>query len=146
MRILIKNNRGISIVELVIVMIIMILLVAFAVYSGIGSVEKAEATELYEEMYCIKAQLNNIYMAKVMNDADDEWYLDYTSEDAGNGWYRLNSGDKVIGKKYGVESFRRNYLVNFEEDDVVLETPVKVLGSSLRSYDSVRALVESDKI
>lgn len=147
-----KKNHGITIIELVIVMIIMILLVSFAVYSGIDSVGKAEATELYEEMNSIKNALGGIVTQKIMGDYDEEWLKDYYHVDGGDGWYKVYSTNSLQGTyedlsdKYGMDVIKRTYLVNFEEQDVILEKPVEVLGSSVRSYESVRALVESDKI
>lgn len=147
-----KWNHGITIVELVLVMIIMILLVSFAVYSGIDSVGKAEATELYEEMTSMKNALVGIVTQKEILDEDDAWLSSYYNEDMGNGWYivrasnELESGEVDLSSKYEVDLIKRSYMVNFDDGDISLLTPVEVLGSSVRSYESVRALVESDKI
>ena len=147
-----KWNHGITIVELVLVMIIMILLVSFAVYSGIDSVGKAEATELYEEMTSMKNALVGIVTQKEILDGDDAWLSSYYNEDMGNGWYivrasnELESGEVDLSSKYEVDLIKRSYMVNFDDGDISLLTPVEVLGSSVRSYESVRALVESDKI
>lgn len=147
-----KKNHGITIVELVLVMVIMILLVAFAVYSGIDSIKKAQATEIYEEMNSMKNALGGIMTQKMIEDQDDTWLANYYHEDNGNGWYKVKAANEVSGSevdlssKYGVDSIKRTYLVNFEEGDISLASPVEVLGSSVRSYESVRALVESDKI
>ena len=147
-----KKNHGITIVELVLVMIIMILLVAFAVYSGIDSIGKAEATELYEEMNSMKNALGGIVTQKIMGDYEDEWLEGYYNKDMGNGWYivrasnELENGEVDLSDKYEVDTIKRSYLVNFDEQDVSLLNPIEVLGTSVRSYESVRALVESDKI
>lgn len=152
-----KKNHGITIIELVIVMIIMIILVSLAVYSGIDSVEKAKATELYEEMNSMKNALGGIVTQKLMGEYDDEWLKGYYHDEIGEGWYKVYSTSSLksdalkdmyedLSEKYGLDVIKRNYLVNFEEQDVILETPVEVLGSSVKSYESVRALVESDKI
>ncbi len=45
-----KNNHGISIIELVIVIIILIIIAGIAIFNGTNSIQKAEATELYVEM------------------------------------------------------------------------------------------------
>lgn len=147
-----KWNHGITIVELVLVMIIMILLVSFAVYSGIDSVGKAEATELYEEMTSMRNALVGIVTQKEILDEDDAWLSSYYNEDMGNGWYivrasnELESGEVDLSSKYEVDLIKRSYMVNFDDGDISLLTPVELLGSSVRSYESVRALVESDKI
>lgn len=147
-----KWNHGITVVELVLVMIIMILLVSFAVYSGIDSVGKAEATELYEEMTSMRNALVGIVTQKEILDEDDAWLSAYYNADMGNGWYivrasnELESGEVDLSSKYEVDLIKRSYMVNFDDGDISLLTPVEVFGSSVRSYESVRALVESDKI
>ena len=147
-----KKNHGITIVELVLVMVIMILLVSFAVYSGIDSIKKAQATEIYEEMNSMKNALGGIMTQKMIEEQDDTWLANYYHEVTGNGWYTVKATSEISGSevdlssKYGVDTIKRTYLVNFEEGDISLASPVEVLGSSVRSYESVRALVESDKI
>lgn len=140
-----KENRGISLIELVIVMIIMILIISFAVYSGIDSIGKAEATELYEEMNSMVSAVNGVMTRKEIGDYDDAWLADYYDEDLLNGWYLIqkNSG---TSEKLGVEALKRNYLVNFETGEVILETSVVVLETEVQTYESIRHLVESDKI
>lgn len=146
-----KNNKGISLVELVIVMVIMVLLVSFTVFKGIDSISKSEATELYEEMTALKTALSGIMTKKFIGEYDDEWLKDYYNEDVGNGWYEIKSTKEAgvngdLATKYEVDSIRRSYLVNFETGEITLSKPVEIMGTSLRSYESVRALVESNRI
>lgn len=146
-----KNNKGISLVELVIVMIIMILLVSFTVFKGVDSISKSEVTELYEEMTALKTAVGGIMTQKFIGEYDDEWLKDYYNEDVGNGWYEIKSTKEAgvngdLATKYEVDSIRRSYLVNFETGEVTLSKPVEIMGTSLRSYESVRALVESNRI
>ena len=147
-----RNNRGVSVVELVIVLIIMILLVSFAVYSGSDSIGKAEATELYEEINSMHVAVNGIMMQKIMGDYDDEWLSNYYNKDLSNGWYEiiatneLESGEVDLSDKYEMDYIRRTYWINFETGEVMLSKPIEVLGVEVRSYQSIRNLVESDKI
>lgn len=140
-----KTNRGISLIELVIVMIIMILIISFAVYSGIDSISKAEATELYEEMNSMVSAVNGVMVRKELGEYDDAWLANYYNEDLQNGWYLIKA-DSSKSQNLGVDSLKRNYLVNFETGEVILETPVVVLETEVQTYDSIRQLVESDKI
>lgn len=147
-----RSNHGISIVELVIVMIIMILLVSFAVFSGIDSVEKAEVTELYTEMNSMRNAINGVMTQKYMLDEDDEWLKSYYDEDVGNGWYVIygmnESGYETsdVRNKLEMEMIKRSYMVSFESGEVMLSKPIDLLGTSVRTYESVRALAESGKI
>ena len=147
-----KENRGISIVELVIVMIIMLLIVSFAVYSGIDSIKKAEATELFEEMNSIKEAIVSAKMKKEFEDLDDDWIKDFYDEELSGDWYIIyginDTGyeESDVRKNLGLETIRRRYLVNFVEEDIMLESSVEVLGKNVRTYDAVRNLVKSNKL
>lgn len=147
-----NKNHGISLIELVIVMIIMVLLVTFAVFSGMDSVEKAEATELYEEMYNMMNAINGVVTQKILLNEDEEWLKSYYDESLGNGWYVIygmeNSGYEAssVREKLNMEMIKRDYMVSYESGEVMLSNPVNVLGASVRSYESVRALVDSGKI
>ena len=147
-----KSNHGVSMIELVIVMIIMVLLVFFAVFNGSESVEKAEATEIYSEMSNIQKAVNGAIIQKELERSGDDWIEGFYDEVSGDGWYIIY-GQKTAGyenskvrKKLDMDVIKRDYLVNYETGEIMLKDYVKVLGSSVRSYDSVRALVESDKI
>lgn len=140
-----KENRGISLIELVIVMIIMILIISFAVYSGIDSIGKAEATELYEEMNSMVSAVNGVMIKKELGEYDDAWLESYYDVDIGNGWYLLKSGSSKA-ENLGIDILKRNYLVNFESGEIMLENPATVLDTKVQTYESVRRLVESDKI
>lgn len=146
-----KSKNGISLVELVIVMIIMILLVSFTVFKGIDSINKSEATELYEEMTALKTAVSGIMTQKFVGEYDDEWLKSYYNEDIGNGWYEIKSTKEAgasgdLAAKYEVDTIRRNYLINFETGEITLSKPIELMGTSVRTYDSVRALVESNRI
>lgn len=140
-----KENRGISLIELVIVMIIMILIISFAVYSGIDSIGKAEATELYEEMNSMVSAVNGVMIKKELGEYDDAWLESYYDVDIGNGWYLLKGGSSKA-ENLGIDILKRNYLVNFESGEIMLENPATVLDTKVQTYESVRRLVESDKI
>lgn len=140
-----KENRGISLIELVIVMIIMILIISFAVYSGIDSIGKAEATELYEEMNSMVSAVNGVMIKKELGEYDDAWLESYYDVDLGNGWYLLKGGSSKA-ENLGIDILKRNYLVNFESGEIMLENPATVLDTKVQTYESIRRLVESDKI
>ncbi len=150
-----KTNHGITIIELVIVMIIMLLIASFAVYSGINSIQKAEVTELYSEMNSIKTAISSIKGKSIMENQEnnEEWFKDYYDESMGSGdWYIIYGADdegyetSKVRENLGLESIKRRYLINFKDEDVMLASPVEVLGSSVRTYDAVRNLVNSDKL
>lgn len=147
-----KNNHGITLIEIVIVMIIMILLVTFTVFYGIESIEKAEVTEIYEEMNGVRNAVNSVIMQQIWGEEDNAWLADYYNQDLGNGWYLITAtedladGEKDISEKFDMESLRRSYMVNYTTGEIMLAESVEILDTSVRTYESVRALVESNKI
>ena len=148
-----KTNDGISIIELVIVMIVMLLIVSFAVYSGINSLKKAEATELFEEMDSIKRAIASAKMRKDFEEIDDDdWIEDFYDEELSGDWYIIYGMDdngyeeSNVRKNLGLENIKRRYLINFKDEDVMLESSIEVLGSKVRTYDAVRNLVKSNKL
>lgn len=151
-----KKNHGISMIELVIVMIILILITGFAVFNGTNSIQKAEATELYAEMTNIIKAVDGVMLQKELENGDDNWIVENgycESGDTGsNGWFVIygmeDSGyeKSTLRGKLNVKTIKRNYIVNYETGEVMLEKATEVLGNSVRTYDSVRALVESEKI
>lgn len=151
-----KSNRGVSMLELVIVMIIMVMIAAFAIFNGSKSIDQAEATELYVEMSNIQKAVNGVMFQRELESGDDNWIVDNgyveTGDTGTNGWYYIYGiGEpayetSTLRKKLNMDSIKRTYRVNYTTGEVELAKPIEVLGSYVRSYESVRALVESDKI
>ena len=151
-----KNNQGISLIELVIVMIIIALIASFAIFNGSSSIDKAEATELYAEMTNIKKAVSGVMVKRELESGDSNWIKENEYCEQGDtgadGWYSIwgidneNYSQSKLREKLGMSIIKRNYLVNYDTGDVILATPVTILGTSVRSYESVRALVESNKI
>lgn len=151
-----EDNRGVSLVELVVVMIILVLIAAFAFYNGYQSIEKTEATEIYVEMSNLMKAVQGVMAQKEFDEGGEDWIIENGFSEEGdsgnNGWFNVYGvGDPRYGtsnlrKKLNLDTIKRNYRVNYDTGEVELSTPVEVLGRYVRSYDSVRALVESDKI
>ncbi|MBQ9314697.1 MAG: hypothetical protein IJ220_06900 [Clostridia bacterium] len=151
-----EKNKGISMIELVIVIIIMILIASFAIFSGINSIQKAEATELYAEMSNLMKAVNGVMVQRELERGGSDWIVKNgyceSGDNGTNGWFTVYGvGDSHyeesnLRKKLDMDTIKRNYMVNYDTGEVVLSTPIEIFGNSIRTYDSLRALVESDKI
>lgn len=147
-----KKNQGISIIELAIVIIIMLIIAGFAIYNGYSSIEKAQATEIYTEMNNMISAVSGVVLQKELGNENDEWLQSFYDEEGSNGWYLIygmnHAGyeESNTRKNLNLDSIKRDYLVNFETGEVNLAVPTEVLGRSVRTYESIRTLVESDKI
>ena len=139
-------------IELVIVMIIMIIIASFAIYNGTDSTEKAEATQIYTEISNVMKAVNGVIVQKELENGDDTWLQKYYDKEIGNGWYEIygmnDPGYKAsnVRKKLNLDEIKRNYMVNYETGEVMLSESTEVLNSSVRTYDSIRNLVQSSKM
>ena len=150
-----NNKRGVSLIELALVMIIMIIIAAFAIFNGSNTVDKAEATEIYEEIDNMVKATNGVIIQKELGNYDDEWLKDYYDVDLGNNWYLIygakglgesNYANSNVRKNIGMDTIKRDYRVNYDTGEVMLHQPIQVLGSTVQTYESIRALVNSNKI
>ena len=147
-----KSNKGISMIELVIVIIIMIIIASFAIYNGTNSTEKAEATQVYTEITNVMKAVNGVMLQKELESGDSEWLKSYYDKEIGNGWYEIYGMNDPgydasnVRNKLSLDEIKRNYMVNYETGEVMLSKTTEILNSSVRTYDSIRALVQSSKM
>lgn len=62
-----KNQKGVTMIELVIVLVILLLLTTFAVYTGTESTNQALVTEVYTEINSMRSATNSIKIKKELN-------------------------------------------------------------------------------
>lgn len=63
-----KNKKGVSMIELVLVIIIILIITTFAIFSGRESVEQATITEVYTEMQAIRNAANSFNVKKEIDE------------------------------------------------------------------------------
>lgn len=151
-----KKNNGVSMIELVIVIIILVLIAGFSVFSGRQSIEKAEAMEIYVEMNNIIKAVNGVMTQRELEGGDDNWIIANgycESGDSGDkGWFEIYGMDNpkyeesTLRNNLNMDVIRRSYDVNYDTGEVILHEAVELYGNKIRTYESLKALVESDKI
>ena len=62
-----KNQKGVTMIELVIVIIIILLITTFSVYTGKEAADQATATEVYTEINSMRAAVNSISIKKELD-------------------------------------------------------------------------------
>lgn len=82
---MLKNNKGITMIALIVTVIALLILASITTYSGIGTVEKSRYYEALSEM-------------KIMQSTVNEWY-EYYKHGENSGW---DEGEVLAGT--GVES------------------------------------------
>ena len=96
--------------------------------------------------------VNGVIVQKELENGDDTWLQKYYDKEIGNGWYEIygmnDPGYKAsnVRKKLNLDEIKRNYMVNYETGEVMLSESTEVLNSSVRTYDSIRNLVQSSKM
>ncbi|MBR6252545.1 MAG: prepilin-type N-terminal cleavage/methylation domain-containing protein [Clostridia bacterium] len=163
-----KNNKGITMIEVVIVIIILILLAVIAIWNTWSSYNKAEGTNLLNEFKSLEegaVMLENIYNTNpdfelkedehycttVSGDVSGEvWYVLYGRDAIGNEWYsRKTDGQEIfrtILSNWGINDLQRSYEIKLDDGikiryangNYVLLNDFKVY-----TYDDIRSLRES---
>ena len=148
-----KNSKGVTMIELVIVMIIIVLIAGFAVFNGRSSIDKAEVAEIYSEISNVKSAVNGVMVQMNLEgkEKDNGWLTSFYNA-SGDGWYEIYGAEKSeyatsdVRKNLGLDEIKRSYQVNFETGEVQLSVPVQLFDRTVQTYDDIRALAESDKI
>ena len=130
----------------------MILIVTFTVFNGSESVDKAQVTEIYLEMTNMMKAVDGVILQMQFESGDESWLSKFYDEDMGNGWYLIKGMNTEgyessnVRNNLNMDTIKRDYLVNYDNGEVMLSKPVNVVGGTARSYKAIRALVESDKL
>lgn len=153
------RNKGVTIVEMVIVVLILIILAIIAIWSSRKPSLQAEASVIYSELKGVytgvlkirqEYELRNFedytegqhYNAKLTDGSDnvvEDWYVIYGMDD-------MRYNEEII-KNIGVDELKRNYKVNFETAEVeFLDGFIKVGEYEINSYEDIKTLMESGVI
>lgn len=126
-----KNEKGITIITLVITIVIMLILVGIVTHSGMQSVETAKKTAFISEMEMIQAKVNIIYEERKQNSENLEYYnnlgQDISTIDNSKVTIALGSSDKT-GFRYftksdlkqiDLDNISQEVLINYDTREVV---------------------------
>lgn len=95
-----KNQKGVTMIELVIVLVILLLMTTFAVYTGSESTNQAIATEVYTEINSMKSATNSILIKKELNE-------DFILEEGIH-------FDKKLSDEITIDELKENYGINID--------------------------------
>ena len=159
-----KNNLGITLVELVVVIVILLIIATFAINSGVDTLDEADVTEVFVEMTSVKSALSSVALKKEIEPqlqiVEGEYYDATFTPLAG-----VTYGDNVLGSQekwfvifgidnqeeyksssvrefLGLDTLNHTYIVNFETTEVELLKPVTIKDLEVRTYKQVRELAE----
>ena len=144
------KNKGVSMIELVIVIILLIMIAAFAIFSTKTTNLQAEATLLYTEMKALYGGIRAVYQdynygiideleeGKHYNKKDGEWYVIY-------GISEPEYSPEII-ENINVDELKRTYLVKFETGEIKLEEPATIGEFKIQTYEDMETVMESGAI
>lgn len=141
------KNKGVSMIELVIVIILLIMIASFAIFSTKTTNLQAEATLLYTEMKAVRQGvlaisqdynygiIDSINEGEYYNVQDGEWYVIY-------GIGEEEYSPEVV-QNLNIEDLKRTYLVKFDTAEVKLEKPVTIGEYKINTYEDIETVIES---
>lgn len=146
-----KNNKGITLISLIITIIVIIIIAAITLYYGLTqNMEQAKETKsAYEVHEIIDAVVNR----SLMNDLNSNYYAligkteytpititdkdgnteEYTSE---KGWYLVSEEEEF--RALGLNGLKDQYLVNYDMGGVVSVDGIKYQGATYHSLNDLK--------
>lgn len=156
------KNKGVSMIELVIVIILLIMIAVFAIFSTKTTNLKAEATALYEEMLSLKKGIMLVYQNYSIGiidtyEVEGEYYNTTFIDEDSEKWYVIcgvgaegateqERYSPQVMKNLGIEELKRTYLVKFDTAEIKLEEPVRIGEYKIETYEDIETITESGAI
>lgn len=141
-----KNNKGISLISMVITIIVIIILAAITIFYGLfKTTDTARETKSVYEVYSL---IDAVVNRTLMNRLNDGYYkfvgdtkfgketingIDYYS---GDGWYLISTKENF--RDLGVDNVSGKYLVNYEKGLVISTVPIEYKGEAYYSLNELQ--------
>lgn len=137
---MLQNERGITLVSLVLIIIVVMILSGATIYSGMSTIKNTNKTSFISELEIIQAKVNTIYEKRNTNTSDMNFYdaigqpLSVVEQEKLNN--ALNGisqeGFKFFNKtdleKLGLSNIKQDVLINFNTREVVSLTGIEIDG------------------
>ena len=135
-----NRQKGISMIELVIVLIIIILIASFSIYTGNAAIDQATLTEVYSEILAIKGVVNDVNMKRSLaDDFDLDGYLgemyDKKIGDMSQAEYESISG--IIVSETTFENMQDSYII------FGMDSMDQYQNSNVRKYYGIESIKHS---
>lgn len=153
-----KNDKGVSLLEIVISIIILMIIALFAVYSSQNSVPRAKAAELYSEMKSVQQAVNFIKMEfDTKNDFELEQGKHYDKTGDEEGGYiiygNLTHSNGSAAEYLGIDNIKRDYkyVISYDPDDseykvnFMLVDSVNIQGTGVTTLKQLEDLIGTSK-
>lgn len=136
----VRNDKGITLISLIITVIVLIIITYVAVNLSIGVSETARFQNIETYMLLIQTKCEYLSNEKAIGEIkEDGLYGELQTTGDYSGWYKLKQADlNAIGVKEAKE--KDGYYVNYDNNDVAYEKGIEADGyifyklSSIRNY------------
>lgn len=136
----VRNDKGITLISLIITVIILVIITYAAVNLSIGVSETARFQNIETYMLLIQTKCEYLANEKAIGEIDEKGlYGELQTTGDYSGWYKLKQADlNAIGVKEAKE--KDGYYVNYDNNDVAYEKGIEADGyifyklSSIRNY------------
>ncbi len=143
-----NNNKGISIITLIITIVIIIILAGMSIYYGLDkNIGETTNTMSYNEIFDVsesvsqRTLLNRInpdkykLIGEKLTDANPKKINEITY---GDGWYELLAKES---SKLGLENVKKNYVVNYKTGEVISYDPVYYENEEFFSSNDIKEAI-----
>ena len=138
-----KDNKGITLVSLIITIIIMSILVSVVTYSGIDTYKNAKITNFVAQMQLIQTKVDDLVETKTIEEINDLGLQEITTEEQKNiismaynnqeitsytiTDYKLITADNLLDL-FEIEDIENDIMVNFKTREVVSVNGIEYEG------------------
>ena len=147
-----KNNKGISMISLVITIVVLIIIAGVTIYyGGIQNIDEATNVDAYTEALNIsdavvsRGFFNRTNSAKYPFEGTpltEDTAMEVNGKVYGEGWYLLTPEDAA---KLGLENIKKEYIINYLTGEVVSITPIYIGDDVLYALDELKKAVGDDE-
>lgn len=135
-----KNQKGITLITLVITIVVMVIIAGVATYSGIESIKLAQITSFKAELEMIQAKVNVIYEKRKTNSEEKEYYdklgqditvineetLSQVLADSSKEGFRYFSKEDL--SSIDLDDIKQDVIINYDTCEVISITGIEIDG------------------
>ena len=140
-----KNQKGVSLFEVVIAIIILLIIACFAIFNSRDSAPKAKAAELYSEMKSVEAAIDYVRMEMATREDFELIVNEHYDELAAGNLYRINSNG-LAADFLGIKGLKRDYLIDYDTGHFELVQGVNIKGITVTTIDEVKSFLNSNNL
>lgn len=135
-----RNEKGITLISLVIIIIVMLIIAGIVTYSGTETIYKSKKVAFISEMEIIQGKVNTIYEKRKLNQEDKEYYNNLGQEisvietnkintilgDSSSDGFRYFSKDNL--KELDIQNINQDVIINFDTREVISIDGIEIEG------------------